>query len=94
MVAGLLDVPAVADPEGEAAAGEVVQRRDLLGEVDRVVLGDQRDARAEAEPLGDRGGLAERDEGVERAAVLGRQVRRPPGTGWSGSTGMWVCSGR
>lgn len=74
MVGGLLDVPAEAEAEREAARGEVVEGRDLLGEVDRVVLGDQRDAGAEAEALGDRGGLAERDEGVEGAAVLGRQL--------------------
>ncbi|MDQ0909842.1 hypothetical protein QFZ22_005827 [Streptomyces canus] len=52
----------------------VVEGRDLLGEVDRVVLGDERDAGAETEPLGDGGGLAERDEGVEGTAVLARQV--------------------
>lgn len=74
MVGGLLDVPAEAEAEREAACGEVVEGRDLLGEADRVVLGDQRDAGTEAEALGDRGGLAERDEGVEGAAVLGRQV--------------------
>lgn len=69
VVGGFLDVPAVADPEGEAAAGEVVQGGDPLREVDRVVLGDQGDAGAEGDALGHGGGLGQGDEGVEGAPV-------------------------
>lgn len=84
MVRGLLDVPAEAQAEREPAAGEMVEGGDLLRQVDRVVLGDQRDAGAEREVFRDRGGLAEGDERVEGAAVLGRKfaarrVRGVPG---------------
>ncbi|CAM5233603.1 hypothetical protein SCALM49S_05333 [Streptomyces californicus] len=74
VVGGLLDVPPVTDAEREPAAGEVVQGGGLLGQADRVVLGDQRDAGAQRQPLGDGGGLPERDERVERAAVLAGQL--------------------
>lgn len=71
----------------------MVEGGDLLRQVDRVVLGDEGDAGAEGEAFGDRGGLGEGDEGVEGAAVLGREfaARR---VGVSLLTGMWVCSGR
>ncbi len=46
-----------------------VQGGGLLREDDRVVLGDQRDAGAELEPLGHGGGLAQGHEGVEGAPV-------------------------
>lgn len=90
MVGGLLDVPAEAQPEREPAAGEMVERGDLLGQGDRVVLGDERDARAEPEPLGDGGGLAEGHERVEGAPVLGRQItaRRVRGGPLDGDVGV------
>ena len=55
------------------------------------MLGDERDAGAEAQPLrhGRRGG--EGDERVERAAVLLGQLG-PPGHGVRRLVGMWVCS--
>ncbi|MGX1270620.1 hypothetical protein RKD18_003814 [Streptomyces phaeoluteigriseus] len=74
MVGGLLLVPAEAEAEGEAAAGEVVNGRDPLGEVDRIVLGDEGDAGAEAEVLRHGRRLSEGDEGVEGTAVLAGQV--------------------
>ena len=47
VVVHLLEVPAGADAEEEAAAGELVERGDLLGGRDRVALDDQADAGAE-----------------------------------------------
>ncbi len=93
MVGGLLPVPAEADAEGEAAAGEVVEGGDPLGERDRVVLGDQGDAGAEPEAFGDGGGLPEGDEGVQGPAVLpgqlaARRVGRGPFDGDVGVLGQ------
>ncbi len=90
VVGGLLDVPAVADAERETAAGEVVERGGLLRQVDGVVLGDQRDAGAEGQPLGDGGGLPEGHEGVECPAVLVRQLaaRRVRGVPADGDVGV------
>jgi hypothetical protein len=61
----------------------VVEGGDLLGQIDRVVLGDEGDAGAEAQRPGDGRRLAEGDERVEGAAVLGgkfaaRRVRGGP----------------
>ena len=66
----LLLVPAVADAEHHAAAGEPVERGDLLGQRDRIVLRHQRDAGAEPDPAGARRRRGERDIGIERALVL------------------------
>jgi hypothetical protein len=81
VVLHLVDVPAEPDAEGGAATGEVVEGGDGLGGHDRVALGDEEDAGAEAEG-GRRGrGRGEGDEGIEGAAVLVGQVvvgrRRP-----------------
>ena len=51
VVGHLLAVPARADAELEAAAGQVVDRRDLLGGDDRVALDHQADAAADAQPV-------------------------------------------
>src|SRR5690606_30399300 len=54
--------------------GDQVEGGDLLGQQDRVALDDQRDAGADAQPLGDGGGGGQRDEGVERPVVRLRQL--------------------
>ena len=65
----LVAVPADADAEREAAAGELLQRRDLLREVHRVVQRQEHDRRPEPDPLRPAGDPAERDERVVDAAV-------------------------
>ncbi len=47
VVAHLLAVPAGADAKQEAAAGEQLERGDLLGQRDRVVLGNEADTSPE-----------------------------------------------
>src|SRR5262245_41990887 len=47
----LVLVPPHADPEVEASAGKLLHGRDLLGQVHRVVQGNEDDRRAEAYPL-------------------------------------------
>ena len=66
----LCPVPAEPDAERDAAAGEMVERGDLLGQEDRVVLGGEQDARAEPDARGDGGGRGQRDERVEAALVV------------------------
>ena len=78
MVLHLVVVPADADAEHEPAAGDVVERGDCFASDDRVVLGDEADAGAEPQRGGGGRRGAERDERVERAAVLLGQVP-PPG---------------
>jgi hypothetical protein len=78
----LLPVPAGADAEQEAPAGDPVDRRHLLGGDDRVALDDQTDPGGERQPLGHGRDRPERHEGVVHVAVLARQlaagrVRRP-----------------
>ena len=87
VVAHLLEVPAGADAELEAPAGEVVERRRLVGEHDRVALDDQRDAGADAQALGRGRDRAQRHERVERVRVLARQLgaaRPRRSRGWPG----------
>ena len=55
VIVHLLHVPAGADPEQEAAAGNQVDRRDLLGEGDRIVLVDQADRGTDQDLFGDGG---------------------------------------
>jgi hypothetical protein len=86
VIGHLLAVPAGADAEQEASARDVVERRHLLGESDRVALDDEADAGADQEPLGRRGGRSERDEGVEEAVIPARKLfaagpRRAPARG-------------
>src|ERR1700680_659607 len=69
----LVDVPSEADPKNESAVGEHVDRRDLLGQHYRIVLGDQADARAQNQALGPVRGASEGHQRVERAFVLFRQ---------------------
>src|SRR6202035_1368897 len=54
----LLDVPARADSENHAAAGNHVERRDFLCKRDRIALDHQANASAEVELLGYRRGCA------------------------------------
>jgi len=59
--------PADAEPHVETAAREHVQRGELLGEDDRLVEGHDQHAGAEADALGGRGHVGERDDGIEDA---------------------------
>ena len=70
VVEHLLLVPARADAEHEAPAGQHVERGDLLGQHDRVVLDHQAHARPDDQLLRRRRGEGQRDERVVRAAVL------------------------
>ena len=73
-LAHLLAVPAAADAELEAPAGEEVERGDLLGGGDRVALDDQADAGADPQlRRGLRDG-GQRHERVVRVPVLLRQL--------------------
>jgi hypothetical protein len=74
VVGHLLAVPARAHAELEPAAGEVVDRGDLLGGRDRVALDHEADAAAD--PQVRRGGRRGRhgDEQVVRVRVLARQL--------------------
>ena len=71
----LLVVPAVADAEQEPTARDDVERGDLLGQPQRITLGDQGDPGAEEERRGDRRRGGEGDELVVRAPVHLRQRR-------------------
>ena len=62
-------------PSDTRPSDSEVERGDRLGLDDRVVLGDERDAGAEAQPLRHRRRGGEGDERVERAAVLLGQLR-------------------
>ena len=59
-------VPPCAEPELEAAARHVVDRRRRLREHRGVAEGDRRDERAEPDPLGPRGQSGQCRDGVER----------------------------
>jgi hypothetical protein len=74
VVSHLLLVPARADPEEEAPAGDLVQGRDLLRGDDRVALDDEADPGPYQQPLGRGRGGGEGDEGVVGVAVLLRQL--------------------
>jgi hypothetical protein len=88
----LLDVPAAADSELEAPARQTVEAGDLLGGDDRVALGNEADADAEAQFLRDRSGERQCDERVVRVGIARRQLATP-GDGLLRLTGTWVCSG-
>ena len=81
VVGHLLAVPAGADAELKAAAGQVVDRRDLLGGDDRVALDHQADAAADAQPGGRQRRRRQRDEQVVGRRVLARDR---PATGVRG----------
>jgi len=57
-------VPARADAEAHAPAGEHVDLRRLLGDQGGLALGEDQDRGAELEPLADRRDVAEQDEGL------------------------------
>ena len=63
-------VPAEPDPQRDPAPGEMVERRHLLGQQDRVVLRDEQDAGAEPDARRHRGRRGERDQRVEAALVV------------------------
>src|SRR5258706_2483688 len=77
VVAHLLAVPAGADPELEAAAGQVVDARHLLRRDDRVTLDDQADAAAHAQLHRGSSGRRQRHEQVVDVPVLA-----PPLASW------------
>ena len=78
VVLHLLLVPAGADPEQEAAAGEAVEARDLLRGHDRVALDDQADPGADQQALGGgRGGC--RATNGSRMWLYSRGSSPPPG---------------
>ena len=66
----LVLVPAGADAEVDAPAGDVVGGQRELGQDGGGAERDRRDQRAEPDPLGDRGERADRAPGVERAVAL------------------------
>ena len=67
----LLARPADPHPERQPPAGQGIEARCLLGQKDRVVLGQQEDPRREPDPLGRRGDEAERHERIEPVGVGG-----------------------
>jgi hypothetical protein len=75
VVLHLVLVPAVADAEHEAPTGDAVERRNLLGIRDRIVLRRQRDAGSEQDALRQRRGGRERDDRVGAPVVLLGQLR-------------------
>ena len=66
----LFTVPAVSHAEGHPTVGQKVKRRDLFGEHDRMVLGDERHAGPEADAPRHRGTSRQGHVGVEGPAVL------------------------
>ena len=70
----LVDLPAGADAEGEAAAGDLVDGGRHVGQHGRVPVGVAVDQRADAYT-----GHHRAERGDQRAALQGRQVRRPAG---------------
>ncbi len=79
-------------PSSEAAAGQQVERGDRLGQHDRVVLGDERDAGPEPQPLGHRGRRGQTRRTGRACGGTPRAGSAPPGHGVRRLTGMWVCS--
>jgi PPOX class probable F420-dependent enzyme len=71
----LVPVPADADADRDTAARELLQRRHLLGELERVVQRQDHDRGAEPDALGPAGDPAERDQRVVDAAVRIKGLR-------------------
>ena len=69
MICGLFAEPAGADAEQESAAAEEIERRDLLGQQQRVALGDEHDAGAELDALRHARGAGERHERIDEVRV-------------------------
>jgi hypothetical protein len=63
VVLGLGPVPAEADAQGDPATREVVERGDLLGQHDRIVLGGQQNAGAEPDARWSRAAVASATSG-------------------------------
>ena len=93
VVLHLLGVPAAADAEEEAAAREMIEAGDLLGERDRVALDHQADAGAEPQLRRDRRRHGERDERIVGVPVLLGQVGRRRATGCGGWPGCGCARG-
>lgn len=70
----LLPAPAGTEPEQEPPAGELLQRRGLLRQHERVAQRRHQHRGAEPEPLGDRREVADRHQRLEHATEL-RPVR-------------------
>ena len=83
VVGELVCVPPEARPDRDAAAGQMVERGDRLGERERVGLNGQGDRGREPDPAGDRGRHGEGHPRVERApvAVVGQRLVPCPGVG-------------
>ena len=91
----LVLVPAEADAEHEAAARQLVERRDRLGGDDRLALRDEADAGADDEPLGRRPRPSPaRRTGRACACTPRASSASPVGGGVRRLVGMCVCSGR
>jgi len=67
----LLAVPAEADPEHQATAGEHVERGGRLRQGDRIMLGHERDTRADLQ-AGPRGHERQRHVGIPEARIAQR----------------------
>ena len=70
MVLRLGPVPAEPQTEGEPASREVVEGGDLLGQDDRIVLGGEQNAGAQAEAAGGLDGRRERHQWAESSLVV------------------------
>ena len=70
VIGGLLAVPTEADAEDHPATAQMVERGQLLGQDDGVVLGDQHHPGAEEDPPGGRRRRGQGHDGVEAAAVV------------------------
>ena len=70
MIFSLRSVPAIADTQGEAATGKVIDGRHGLRQCDRVVLSHESDPGPQANPVGHGTGGCQGREGVEAALVV------------------------
>ena len=87
----LLLQPSRADAEQHAAARVCVQSRELLGERERLMLGDEADTGGEFQIFGDGGRHAERDHLIGHREVLRRNRTAGRGNcclGFAGIAGM------
>ena len=75
MVLRFFAIPTETDAPRETPARDEIERRDLLGERDGVVLRGQRDASSEPQRLRDRSGGGERDVRVVGASVHFGELR-------------------
>ena len=88
----LVDVPAVADAELDATAGQVVEGGDLLRRVDRVALGGEVDARAEPDASTCTAAAAARATIGSMERLYSSGSSPATGNGVARLTGMWVWS--